>query len=300
MESSELRIDERPALRQPVLVVAFRGWNDGGQGATLAGGYLARLWGATRFADIDPEGFLDFQATRPHVSLDEGLTRRIEWPENTFYRGSIMGSERDVVLLLGVEPNFRWRAFTDLVVGLAQDLGVDLVVTLGALLADVPHTRAAPVTGAATDPSLVEELGLQHSRYEGPTGIVGVLHDACKRSGMPSVSLWSAVPHYVSLAPSPRAARALCERLGDLLGVQVDVRELAEAEEAYAEQVSEAVASDPETAAYVEELERRADTIDDLTDSDELPSGDSIAAELTRFLRERDREQRDDEGPRGQ
>jgi proteasome assembly chaperone (PAC2) family protein len=300
MESSELRIDERPALRQPVLVVAFRGWNDGGQGATLAGGYLARLWGATRFADIDPEGFLDFQATRPHVSLDEGLTRRIEWPENTFYRGSIMGSERDVVLLLGVEPNFRWRAFTDLVVGLAQDLGVDLVVTLGALLADVPHTRAAPVTGAATDPSLVEELGLQHSRYEGPTGIVGVLHDACKRSGMPSVSLWSAVPHYVSLAPSPRAARALCERLGDLLGVQVDVRELAEAEEAYAEQVSEAVASDPETAAYVEELERRADTVDDLTDSDELPSGDSIAAELTRFLRERDREQRDDEGPRGQ
>jgi proteasome assembly chaperone (PAC2) family protein len=300
VDSHELRIDERPTLRRPVLVAAFRGWNDGGQGATLAGGYLARLWGATRFADIDPEGFVDFQATRPHVSLDEGLTRRIEWPENTFYRGSIMGSDRDVVILLGVEPNFRWRAFTDLVVALAEDLGIDLVITLGALLADVPHTRAAPVTGAATDPALVEKLGLQHSRYEGPTGIVGVLHDACRRSGMPSVSLWSAVPHYVSLAPSPRAARALCERLGDLLGVQVDVRELAEAEGAYAEQVSEAVAADPETSAYVEELERRADTIDELADEDDLPSGDSIAAELTRFLRERDRQQRDDEGPRGQ
>jgi proteasome assembly chaperone (PAC2) family protein len=300
MDSHELRIDERPALRRPVLVAAFRGWNDGGQGATLAGGYLARLWGATKFADIDPEGFVDFQATRPHVSLDDGLTRRIEWPENTFYRGSIMGSDRDVVILLGVEPNFRWRAFTDLVVNLAKDLDIDLVITLGALLADVPHTRAAPVTGAATDPALVEKLGLQHSRYEGPTGIVGVLHDACRRSGMPSVSLWSAVPHYVSLAPSPRAARALCERLGDLLGVQVDVRELAEAEDAYAEQVSEAVAADPETSAYVEELERRADTIDELADEEDLPSGDSIAAELTRYLREHDRKQRDDEGPRGQ
>jgi proteasome assembly chaperone (PAC2) family protein len=300
VNSHELRIDERPTLRRPVLVAAFRGWNDGGQGATLAGGYLARLWGATRFADIDPEGFVDFQATRPHVSLDEGLTRRIEWPENAFYRGSIMGSDRDVVILLGVEPNFRWRAFTDLVVNMAEDLGIDLVITLGALLADVPHTRAAPVTGAATDPALVEKLGLQHSRYEGPTGIVGVLHDACRRSGMPSVSLWSAVPHYVSLAPSPRAARALCERLGDLLGVQVDVRELAEAEDAYAEQVSEAVAADPETSAYVEELERRADTIDELADEEDLPSGDSIAAELTRYLREHDRKQRDDEGPRGQ
>jgi proteasome assembly chaperone (PAC2) family protein len=300
MDSRELRMTERPTLRKPVLVAAFRGWNDGGQGATLAGGYLARLWGATRFGDIDPEGFVDFQATRPHVSLDEGMTRRIEWPENVFYRASIMGLERDAVLLLGVEPNYRWRAFTELVVGLARDLGVEMVITLGALLADVPHTRPAPVTGAASDPSLVEELGLQHSRYEGPTGIVGVLHDSCRRAGMPSVSLWSAVPHYVSLAPSPRAARALCERLGDLLGVQVDVRELSEAEEAYAEQVSEAVSADSDTSAYVEELERRADSLEELVEEDDLPSGDSIAAELTRYLRERDREQREDDGPRDQ
>ena len=147
------------------------------------------------------------------MSLDEGMTRHIEWPENVFFHGAIPGTDRDAVILLGVEPNYRWRAFTDLVVGLARELGVELVVTLGALLADVPHTRPAPVTGAATDPQLVEELGLQLSRYEGPTGIVGVLHDACRTAELRSVSLWSAVPHYVSLAPSPRAAKALCERL---------------------------------------------------------------------------------------
>jgi proteasome assembly chaperone (PAC2) family protein len=284
---SELRMVERPELTRPVLIAAFRGWNDGGQGATLAGGYLARLWGAERFADIDPEGFLDFQANRPHVSLDEGLTRRIEWPENAFYRASIPGAERDAVLLLGVEPSLRWRTFSKLVVDLARDLGVELVVTLGSLLADVPHTRAAPVTGAASDPDLVASLGLQHSRYEGPTGIVGVLQDACRREGMPAASLWAAVPHYVSLAPSPRAARALCERLGQLLEVEVDTRELAEAEQSYAEQVSEAVASDDETAAYVAELERRTDELD-LEEHEDLPSGDTLAAELTRFLRERE------------
>jgi len=273
-----------------VLVAAFRGWNDGGQAATLAGGYLARLWGVERFADIDPEGFVDFQATRPLVTLEEGLTRRLEWPENAFFAGSIQGADRDAVLLLGVEPNYRWRTFSELVVGLARDLGVELVVTLGALLADVPHTRPAPVTGAASDMSLVDELGLQPSRYEGPTGIVGVLHDACRQAGIPSVSLWSAVPHYVSLAPSPRAARALCDRLGELLGVEIDLTELREAEEIYAEQITEAVATDPETAAYVEELERRADTIDHLTDEKDLPTGESLAAELTRFLRDREGE----------
>ena len=292
-------MEERPELRRPVLIAAFRGWNDGGQGATLACGYLGRQWQAEKFAEIDPEGFVDFQATRPHVSLDEGMTRHIEWPENAFYRASIDGLDRDAVLLLGVEPNFRWRAFSDVIVDLARDLGVELVITLGALLADVPHTRPAPVTGSATDPSLVEQLGLQHSRYEGPTGIVGVLHDACRRADLPSASLWAAVPHYVSLAPSPRAARALVERLGDLLETRIDTDELAEAEESYAAQVSEAVSSDAETAAYVEELERRSDTVDAISEEN-LPSGDSLAAELTRFLRERDRENGDEEGPREQ
>ena len=283
--ADELQVSHRPTLTSPVLISAFRGWNDGGQGASLAGGYLAKTWEAARFAEIEPEGFFDFQATRPHVSLIEGQTRRIDWPDNAFYHASIPGLERDAVLLLGIEPNLRWRTFTGLVTGLARELGVELVITLGSLLADVPHTRASPVTGGATDPDLIERLGLQRSRYEGPTGIVGVLHDACHRAELPSISLWAAVPHYVSLAPSPRAALALCQRLGEILDTEIDTAELEEASEHYSEQVSEAVASDEETAAYVAELEQRADVLED---EENLPSGDSLAAELTRFLRERE------------
>jgi proteasome assembly chaperone (PAC2) family protein len=282
---SELRISSRPQVERPVLIAAFRGWNDGAQAATLALGYLARLWGAERFADIDPEGFFDFQTTRPHVSLEEGMTRRIDWPENAFYHARIEPLGRDVVLLVGIEPSLRWRTFTSLIGDLANELGVELVVTLGALLADVPHTRPSPVTGSASDAELVETLGLQASRYEGPTGIVGVLHDACRQAGTPSASLWAAVPHYVSLTPSPRAAEALCTRLGRLLGTEIDIGELAEAGRTYTEQVSEAVASDAETAAYVEELEQRSDTLGEAID---IPSGDALAAELTRFLRERE------------
>jgi proteasome assembly chaperone (PAC2) family protein len=292
----ELLITERPTLRRPVLVCAFSGWNDGGQGATLAAEHLSRLWGAEPFAEIDPEGFVDFQSTRPTVVLDEGLTRRIEWPETVFSWAALPGHDRDVVLLVGVEPSLRWRSYCRLVTSLARDLGVDLVVTLGALLADVPHTRPAPVTGAASDPKLVEELGLELSRYEGPTGIVGVLHDACREAGLRSASLWAAVPHYVSLAPSPRAARALVGRLSDLLGIPIDTTELDEAEAEYARHVSEAVASDPDTQSYVEELERRSDSIEQLAEGGALPSGESIAAELTRFLREQDRERDDDTG----
>jgi proteasome assembly chaperone (PAC2) family protein len=280
-----LTIFDRPQLTRPVLIAAFRGWNDGGQGATLAGGYLAKAWGAARFAEIDPEPFFDFQATRPHVSLVEGDTRHIDWPENALYHARLTGQGRDAVLLLGIEPNLRWRTFCGLVTGLAGELGVELVITLGSLLADVPHTRAAPVTGAATDTQLIERLGLQASRYEGPTGIVGVLHDSCRRAGLPSASLWAAVPHYVSLAPSPRAALALCRRLAELLDAEIDLAELEEAAERYSEQVSEAVAADEETSAYVAELEQRADA---LGDEFSLPSGDTLAAELTRYLRERE------------
>ena len=285
--ADELRIDHRPELERPVLVAAFRGWNDGAQAASLAAGYLAKSWGAERFAELDPEGFFDFQATRPHVSLVEGLTRRIDWPETVFYHARPDGLDRDVVLLLGIEPNLRWRTFTDLVVGLATELRIELLITLGALLADVPHTRPAPVTGSATDSELVERLGLSASRYEGPTGIVGVLHDSCGQNGIPSASLWAAVPHYVSLTPSPKGALALCERLGALIGVDVDADELEEAARNYEEQVSEAVATDEETASYVDELERRADQLEETTD---LPSGDALAAELTRFLREREQD----------
>jgi proteasome assembly chaperone (PAC2) family protein len=294
--TDELRIDSRPQLQRPVLIAAFRGWNDGGQGASLAAAYLARAWAAVEFASIDPEHFYDFQATRPTVSLVDGFTRRIDWPENTFMHGPLPGAGRDAIILLGVEPNLRWRTFGDLITGLAQSFQVELVVTLGSLLADVPHTREAPVTGSATDPELIEQLGLQASRYEGPTGMVGVLHDACARAGLKSASLWAAVPHYVSLTPSPRAAKALVDRLATLLGADVDSSELDEAAESYAQQVSEAVASDEDTAAYVQELERR---VDELAAEGELPSGDSIAAELTRFLRERERDQGDDDVARG-
>jgi proteasome assembly chaperone (PAC2) family protein len=266
-----------------VLVAAFRGWNDGAQGASLAASFLAQAWEARRFADIDPEEFFDFQATRPHVALEEGLTRRIDWPETAFYHASIPGLERDAVLALGIEPNLRWRTFSEEVVELAQDLEVELVVTLGALLADVPHTRPAPVTGSASDPKLVEELRLASSRYEGPTGIVGVVHDACRRAELPSASLWAAVPHYASLAASPKAALALCLRLADLLGTEFDLADLEQASAAYEAQVSEAVASDEETEAYVQQLEERRDALGEELD---MPSGETLAAELTRFLRE--------------
>ena len=284
--TDELIVHRRPELRSPVLVAAFRGWNDGGQAASLAAGYLAKLWNAQEFAEIDPEGFFDFQVTRPNVSLVDGVTRKLDWPETAFRHASLPAIERDAVLLTGNEPNVRWKTFTSLVVELIRELDIELVVTLGSLLADVPHTRPAPVTGSASDAELVERLGLETSRYEGPTGIVGVLHDACRTAGIASASLWAAVPHYVSLAPSPRAAQALCDRLSTLLDVDIDTEELRQAGEAYAEQVSAAVATDEETQAYVEELEQRTD---EMPDEIQIPSGDALAAELTRFLRDRER-----------
>ncbi|HEX5245887.1 MAG TPA: PAC2 family protein [Gaiellaceae bacterium] len=291
---SELNVSFTPSLKRPVLIAAFRGWNDGGQGASLGAAYLAKQWGAARFAEIEPESFFDFQAVRPHVSLVDGETRRVDWPDNGFFHASIPGADRDAVLMLGIEPNLRWRTFSGLVLELARELGVGMVVTFGSLLADVPHTRPAPVTAAATDSELVAELGLEASRYEGPTGIVGIVHDGCREAGIPSVSLWAAVPHYVSLAPSPRAALSLVRRFGELMHIDVDLSELEQAAEEYAEQVSEAVSTDAETQAYVEELEQR---IDALAPEGDLPSGESLAAELSRFLREREEQDGGPEGP---
>jgi len=293
---SDLRMDEQPTLRRPVLIAAFRGWNDGGQGASLAAGYLAKEWEGARFAEIDPENFYDFQATRPHVALEDGLTRKLDWPDNGFFHAPIPGTDRDAVIMLGTEPNLRWRTFAGLVRDLAEDLGVERVVTFGSLLADVPHTRPSPVTAAASDEALMEELGLEPSRYEGPTGIVGVLLDTFRPEGVTSLSLWAAVPHYVSLAPSPRAALALVRRFGELMEIDVDVTDLEQAADEYSDQVSEAVSADADTAAYVEELERRVDM---MSAEEELPSGDSLAAELTRFLREREEQDDRDEGAEG-
>ncbi len=275
-----------------MLIAAFRGWNDGAQGASLAASVIAQAWGAERFAGLDPENFYDFQAVRPHVALEEGMTRRIDWPENAFFHAEIPGAGRDAVVLLGVEPNTHWRTFTGEIIELAQEVGTELVVTLGSLLADVPHTRPAPVTGSATDPKLVDELGLAASRYEGPTGIVGVIHDACRRAGLPSASLWAAVPHYASLIASPRAALALCSRLASLLQAELDLSDLERAADAYERQVSQVVSADDETQQYVQELERRRDAMGEEL---EMPSGDSLAEELTRFLKEHEERRREGE-----
>jgi proteasome assembly chaperone (PAC2) family protein len=291
--ADELRIFERPTLERPVLIGAFRGWNDGGQAATLAAGYPARLWGARKFAEIDPELFVDFQATRPMVSLEEGQTRKIEWPENTFFRAPIPGANRDAVLLVGVEPNYRWRTFSELIADLARDLGVELVVTLGALLADVPHTRPSPVTGAATDPQLVDELGLQLSRYEGPTGIVGVLHDAYRAANLDSVSLWAPVPHYIASPPNPPASLAILERFGRLVHLDLDLSRVRRTASSWREQVDQVAAGDDDIQSYVTRLEARYDTdVDDTDDDwgDDLPTGDELADDFQQYLRDHRKE----------
>ena len=274
---------DRPALQRPVMVAAFEGWNDAADAASGALAWLRGRWQAKRMASIDPEEFFDFQVSRPQVSLVEGVTRQITWPANDVFSAHLEEVGRDVVLLSGVEPNLRWKAFFHTVLGVARETGCEMVVTLGALLADVPHTRPIRLTGTAADPELIERLGLSHSRYEGPTGIVGVLHDACRGAGFPSVSLWAPVPHYVASPPNPKATRALIERLAELIGVPVGVGDLVEAAAAWENRVNELVASDPDVSAYVRQLEERDD---DQIDERDLPTGETLAAELERFLRD--------------
>jgi proteasome assembly chaperone (PAC2) family protein len=279
--------DRRPdGLRAPALVCAFRGWNDAGDAASAALTFLGAQLDATRFATIDPEDFFDFQSVRPTVKLVDGLHREIAWPEVEFYEARVPRAPRDLILLSGVEPSARWRGFCAAIVELAEALGVQMVVTLGALLADVAHSSPTPITGLASDEALVERLGLQRSSYEGPTGIVGVLHAACAEAGMPSASLWAACPHYVAASPNPKAALALLRKLEGLVGVTVDGSELEEAAVDYERQVNLAVQSDPDVQAFVERLERAA-AEDPEMDPGDLPSGDVIAREFQRFLRQR-------------
>lgn len=279
----ELTWHDRPVLRRPVLVAAFEGWNDAADAATGAVTWLRHRWLASRFADIDPEEFHDFQVARPSVRLVDGVTSRIVRPANAFYVAYVEEVGRHVVLLAGVEPNFRWKKFCSTVLHLARETGCEMVVTLGALLADVPHTRPIRLTGTAADHELIEHLGLRRSRYEGPTGIVGVLHDACRREGMSSVSLWASVPHYVASASNPKATQALVERLAELLELPISSGALAQAAGAWEGQVNELVASDPDVSAYVRQLEERdANQVDER----ELSTGEALAAELERFLRE--------------
>lgn len=285
-----LQWEHRPdGLRAPALVCAFKGWNDAADAASTAITAVAGALGATRFATIDPEDFYDFQATRPRIKLVEGRTREIVWPEVELFEARIPRAPRDLILLTGSEPSFRWRSFTQLIVELVEALGAQLVVTLGALLADVPHTRSVSVTGLASDPALVARLGLTASSYEGPTGIVGVLHIACQQAGLPSASLWAAVPHYIAAAPNPKAALALVRKLEGLVGVAVDASGLEAAAADYERQVSLAVQSDPDIQAFVERLEQAAGD-EEADQPGSLPSGDTIARDLQRFLRQRDDE----------
>jgi proteasome assembly chaperone (PAC2) family protein len=275
-----------PRLRSPVLVSAFRGWNDAAGSASAALTAVADSFDAEPVAAVDPEEYFDFQATRPTIVLTEGQTRRIEWPRNELVAVRVPGADRDLVLLDGTEPNLRWRTFAEAIATAADALGVEMVITLGALVAEVSHTLPVPITGLASDEQLVEELDLQRSNYEGPTGIVGVVHDCCRQVGMTSASLCAAVPHYVAAVPNPKAALALLRRLEGLTGIAVDATELEEETASYEEQIGRAVAANPEIAELVERIE--AEQVEQLGDgADELPSADTLAREFQQFLQQR-------------
>ena len=283
---------EHTSLTRPAMICAFRGWNDGGEAATVAARYLIEHWETRPLAYLDPEEFFDFQVSRPTVRLEGGVSRTIEWPRGEFHVAS--PGPRDVVLFISNEPNVRWRTFTGQIVGTAKELGVELLVTLGAFLTDVPHSRPVPVVGSADGEDVAARLGLTRSQYEGPTGIVGVLHDTSNRSGVPSVSLWAAVPHYLPSAPNPKAALALITRAADLLAVPIDTGPLEAGAARWEESVAGLLAGSEELSEYVSRLEASSDEVS--SDDEEagpgdveVPSADALAAEVERFLREQDR-----------
>jgi len=280
----------RPALTEPTMIAAFAGWNDAGDAATLAVRHLIEQWRAEPIASIDPEEYYDFQATRPQVHLVDGHTRRISWPANEAFAASIPGG--DVVLLLGIEPQLRWRTFTHQVAGIAEECGVDVVITLGALLADVAHRRPVSLIGTGTDQELIDRFALQRSRYEGPTGIVGVLHDTCQGLGVKSLSLWAAVPAYASQVPSPKAALALGEGACRVVGTPCPGHALATAVAEYEASIDGYLEQDEDLAAYVRRLERDGD---DLDDDDEVAeeatldpetNAEQMVEDIERFLRD--------------
>jgi proteasome assembly chaperone (PAC2) family protein len=288
--------DQHPELNHPLLVAAFSGWNDAGDAATGAADWLVRRGSATRFASIDSDEYVDYQSRRPHIELSDGVARGITWPANDCYAATFR--ERDVVVVRGVEPNVRWKGFCDAIMAVASVTGCDMVVTMGALLGDVPHSRTVRVTGSTTDAELGAGLGLERSRYEGPTGIVGVLHDACRVAGVRSASLWAPVPHYVATPPSPPATRALLERFGVLAGLTFDFQGLDQLAELWRLQVDRAIADNDEVTTYVRELEARIDAEDATQRGIVLgdhpaggrvvPDADALAEEVERFLREQE------------
>ena len=274
-----------PTLRSPILVCAFAGWNDAAGSATTALTAVAESLDAELIAQVDPEEFFDFQVNRPTIRLTEGQTREVEWPGNVLLAAQPEAAERDLVLLAGTEPNLKWRTFADGLAETAEELGVEMVVTLGALIADVAHTLPVPITGLASDPDLVERLDLSRSTYEGPTGVVGVLHDACARRGLASASLWAAVPHYVAAVPNPKAALALLRRLEGLTAVAVEASALEEEADSYERQVTNAVSANPEIEELVERLQREQSERLEL--DEDLPSADQLGRQFERYLRQR-------------
>jgi proteasome assembly chaperone (PAC2) family protein len=280
-----LRWTARPELQEPVVIAAFEGWNDAGDAATTAVRYLVERWDAELVADIDPEEFYDFTSTRPEVRLDDDGHREIVWPATEVHAATIPGSDGEVVFIIGTEPQLRWRTYCEQLTSVALTLDARLCLTLGALLAEVPHTRPTPIVGTAYEAGIMAGLDLQPSRYEGPTGIVGVLHDTWRRAGLESASLWATVPSYVPGAPSPKAALALIERAAAVLDTSVATTDLEIASASYERQVSELVDADEETATYVTSLEERHDE-----DPGVLPTAESIADEVERFLRDHPRD----------
>ena len=279
--------ESRPdGLRAPAMIAAFSGWNDAGDAASAALTFIGESLGAESFARIDPEEFYDFQATRPHIRFTEERTREVTWPGIEIFAARVPRAPRDLILVQGPEPSMRWRTFCGHIVDLAEALGTQLVVTMGALLADVPHSHPVSITGLASDAGLVQKLALRETTYEGPTGIVGVLHTACMEAGLPSASLWAAVPHYVAAAPNPKAALALVRKVESLVAVTVDASELEAATADYERQVGQAVQSDPDVQAFVERLEQAAERDTSPLGPGDLPSGDAIASEFQRFLRQ--------------
>lgn len=294
MANKYVKLDRIPELERPILIAGFTGWNDAAEAASLAVGTLSDAWDARRFGAFDADEFLDYQSTRPQITLTDGVTRTIEWPENALSATApsldALGG-RGAVLLSGPEPNFRWRSFCDAVAETARDLGAEMVVTMGALLADVPHSRPVSVSANSQDPVLVENLSLSASRYEGPTGITGVLHRVCAEAGLPSVSFWASVPHYLPAVPSAPAALALLQNLSVLLKMDIDTSDLEATASSYQEQVSVAVSQDSDLSSYVQMLEERFDSQVEGGERN-LPTGDDLAQELEGFLREhRDNEE---------
>ncbi len=279
-----IEIEELRPLRSPVLIAAFEGWNDAADAASAAVDHLLEVWQSELVAVIDPEDYYDFQVNRPTVTGDEDGGRRITWPSTQLSIATPPGSDRDVILLRGIEPNMRWRQFCAELLAGADELGAALCVTLGALLADTPHTRPIPVSGTTTDDDLRDRLDLEESTYEGPTGIVGVFQDACVSTGMPAVSIWAAVPHYVAQPPCPKATLALLGMVEDVLGLTIPLGDLPEDAKAWERGVDELAAEDEEIRAYVRSLEESRDTA-------ELPeaSGEAIAREFERYLKRRQR-----------